>query len=411
MSATNHTVTVELSQYISTDKPTYLTDYNGDMLKIDNAIAADRDSISGVSTVASRADGKADTNKTNIDALNVQLNGDPEDPTDVGIAGDLNAVEGTVNTVTSLIGSGSPTTSDQTIIGAINGLEGSVAPREDSATFANSYTIGAKFARGGTVYEALASITAGTAFASLVLNTDYKVADTLVKQIEDAASGSGVIGAIVNSVEESIAPREDGTTLAASYSVGDQFIRAGVLYEALASLTAGDAFASLTLNTDYKVADTLIEQIKNAGSELPSGYYIKQLNASISATGDGVKTVQKLLSEIGSAFRSAVQALPNGAYAMVRYIKGYQGTFMVPNAAFTNASSTVEIVGTENEYLNSSPDGVKISTVILSTVESFCHEAETRVYDNNTNVVVKQDTSKPSSDYTLSLHYDVYMPF
>jgi hypothetical protein len=183
MSATNHTSTIELSQYISTDKPTYLTDYNGDMLKIDNAIAADRDSIATAQLTANTADGKADINKTSIDSLNVQLNGDPEDPTDVGVAGDLNALEGTVNTVTALLGNGSPTTSDQTVIGAINGLEGAIAPREDAAALANSYSIGDQFARGGSVYEALASLTAGTAFASLVLNTDYKVADTLVEQI------------------------------------------------------------------------------------------------------------------------------------------------------------------------------------------------------------------------------------
>lgn len=185
MSATNHTSTIELSQYISTDKPTYLTDYNGDMLKIDNAIAADRDSIATAQGTANTADGKADINKTSIDSLNVQLNGDPDDPTDIGIAGDLNAVEGTVNTITSLIGTGSPTTSEQTIIGAINGLEGAIAPREDGTTLVNSYEDGDQFARGGSLYEALTALTAGTAFSSLVLNTDYKLSGTLVQQIKN----------------------------------------------------------------------------------------------------------------------------------------------------------------------------------------------------------------------------------
>lgn len=37
-SATNHTAHYNLSQYISTDKPTYLVDYNSDMLAIDTAI-------------------------------------------------------------------------------------------------------------------------------------------------------------------------------------------------------------------------------------------------------------------------------------------------------------------------------------------------------------------------------------
>ena len=37
-SSTNQTVHYDLSQYVANDKPTYLIDYNGDMLKIDNAI-------------------------------------------------------------------------------------------------------------------------------------------------------------------------------------------------------------------------------------------------------------------------------------------------------------------------------------------------------------------------------------
>lgn len=66
MASTNKTTNYELSQYIGTDKPTYLVDYNGDMQKIDTGIkgAYDRGSA-GVSaaataqTAAETADGKA----------------------------------------------------------------------------------------------------------------------------------------------------------------------------------------------------------------------------------------------------------------------------------------------------------------------------------------------------------------
>lgn len=40
MAATNHTTHYGLSQYLAEDKPSYLTDYNADMLAIDNAIYA-----------------------------------------------------------------------------------------------------------------------------------------------------------------------------------------------------------------------------------------------------------------------------------------------------------------------------------------------------------------------------------
>ena len=51
---TNHTTNYELSQFVSSDKPTFLGDYNGDMQKIDTAIA-------GVGVTASGADSKADS--------------------------------------------------------------------------------------------------------------------------------------------------------------------------------------------------------------------------------------------------------------------------------------------------------------------------------------------------------------
>lgn len=51
---TNHTSNYELSQFVGSDKPTFLGDYNGDMLKIDTAIA-------GVGVTATAADTKADS--------------------------------------------------------------------------------------------------------------------------------------------------------------------------------------------------------------------------------------------------------------------------------------------------------------------------------------------------------------
>lgn len=210
MSATNQTSTIGLSQYISTDKPTYLVDYNSDMLKIDNAIAADRGSIADVNTVAERAEGKADTNKSSIDTLNEQVNGDPEVPSDTGIAGKVSALEGNVNTINSLIGNGTPTTSDQTLIGAVNALEGAVAPREDGADLANSYAIGEQFARGGSVYTALTALTAGTAFASLTLNTDYKVSDPLTSQLSNIVNDIEDIKAVKIEEMSSVSVNSDG---------------------------------------------------------------------------------------------------------------------------------------------------------------------------------------------------------
>ena len=54
MASTNKTSNYELSQFLGTDKPTFLSDYNGDMLKIDTA-------IKGVDTKAESAQSTANT--------------------------------------------------------------------------------------------------------------------------------------------------------------------------------------------------------------------------------------------------------------------------------------------------------------------------------------------------------------
>lgn len=54
MASTNKTTNYELSQYIGSDKPTYLGDYNGDMLKIDTQMKAN-------ALAAATADSKATT--------------------------------------------------------------------------------------------------------------------------------------------------------------------------------------------------------------------------------------------------------------------------------------------------------------------------------------------------------------
>lgn len=62
MSSTNKTTHYNLSQFLGTDKPAWLGDYNADMLKIDNG-------IDGAQSTATGADGKADANATNIGTL------------------------------------------------------------------------------------------------------------------------------------------------------------------------------------------------------------------------------------------------------------------------------------------------------------------------------------------------------
>lgn len=70
MSSTNKTTNYNLSQYIGTDKPTYLGDYNADMLKIDTQLKANADSASNAASAAGAAQAVAGDASKNVQNLN-----------------------------------------------------------------------------------------------------------------------------------------------------------------------------------------------------------------------------------------------------------------------------------------------------------------------------------------------------
>lgn len=70
MSSTNKTTNYSLSQYIGTDKPTYLGDYNSDMLKIDEQMKANSDAASNAASAAGAANAVADKASKDVQNLN-----------------------------------------------------------------------------------------------------------------------------------------------------------------------------------------------------------------------------------------------------------------------------------------------------------------------------------------------------
>lgn len=99
MASTNKTSHYNLSQYVGSDKPTYLTDYNNDMSAIDTGIY-------NAQTKANTADGKADT----ADAKAVAAQGDAT--TALNSAGTANTNIGTMANLT--------TTEKSSLVGALN---------------------------------------------------------------------------------------------------------------------------------------------------------------------------------------------------------------------------------------------------------------------------------------------------
>ena len=76
MAHTNHTTNYELSQFLGSDKPSWLNDYNGDMAKIDTAV---KNAADAASTAASTASGLSGTVNTLTNTTIPGIQGDISD--------------------------------------------------------------------------------------------------------------------------------------------------------------------------------------------------------------------------------------------------------------------------------------------------------------------------------------------
>lgn len=117
MGATNSTLNYQLSQFIATDKPAWLQDYNGDMEKIDVGINGAKVAADTAQNTANSAVSSIGTVTSDISALQTDVLAHTNSITDL---------QGDVNTIESLIGNGTPTTTDHTLIGAINELHSDI---------------------------------------------------------------------------------------------------------------------------------------------------------------------------------------------------------------------------------------------------------------------------------------------
>lgn len=86
MSSTNKTTHYELSQFIGTDKPAWLTDYNGDMLKIDTGLAAAAAEASGAQGTATSAASAAQAAQNTANQAVTSAQANAEDLTELKAA-------------------------------------------------------------------------------------------------------------------------------------------------------------------------------------------------------------------------------------------------------------------------------------------------------------------------------------
>ena len=146
MSSTNKTTNYELPIFIGTDKPAWLVDWNSAMNAIDTAIKAAETKADNAGTDI----GSIQSDITTINGALTTLNNAVSQ-----LRLDTNANTGSINTIQELIGNGTPTTTDKTLIGAINELNAK-SYNFDLSTHTGSGTITGT-GTGGTIRYAINS--------------------------------------------------------------------------------------------------------------------------------------------------------------------------------------------------------------------------------------------------------------
>lgn len=153
MASTNKTTNYELSQFVETDRPAWLTDYNGDMRTIDSTMKAISDVASGasgsISALADRmstAEGNISTNTNDIAALDARA-----DALEAG-------AQSTAGTIANIQ---TEQTAQNLGIEAATELGYNLARPYDSAS---TYAVGAYVLFQNTLYKCITAVSTGEAF-------------------------------------------------------------------------------------------------------------------------------------------------------------------------------------------------------------------------------------------------------
>ena len=274
MSATNATTNYELPVFIATDKPAWLVDWNGAMNTIDSAIKEAK-------TAGDNAQSTANTNANNIQTLDgtVASQGTAIGNLQTAVSGNT----GSINTINSLIGNGEPTTTDKTIIGAINEINAKVGDvSADDVSFDPTGTS----LQSTNVEDAIKEVASGavTPEADDVVydNTSSGLTATNVQDAIDEIASGGAGGADLNFVTSG------SFTVASSAGTVDTATDARVLLNTAKSIGKIYGFISVS-GSLATVANqwSTIATLTNVNMPTVSEAYDIIIGASIINTGAG----------------------------------------------------------------------------------------------------------------------------
>lgn len=119
MASTNKTANYNLSQYVGTDKPTYLGDYNSDMSKIDAQMKTNSEATSVVAGQIETVSSTANTALQN--ANTAQSTADSAESTATNALEKATTNEASITSVSSDLSNLKTYVSEETVIGTFNG--------------------------------------------------------------------------------------------------------------------------------------------------------------------------------------------------------------------------------------------------------------------------------------------------
>lgn len=168
MASTNKTTNLELSQYVSSDKPTYLVDYNSDMAKIDTGVHTAQVTADTASTAATNAqttaEGAQTTANTAVTNAATAQSGVNTNANNIGNLTNLTTASksnlvSAINELDGEIGNVSQLTTDNKsdLVSAINSIETKVEELDNYSL--NETLTGKKWINNKPIYRKIVRIT------------------------------------------------------------------------------------------------------------------------------------------------------------------------------------------------------------------------------------------------------------
>lgn len=357
MASTNKTTNYELSQFIETDRPAWLTDYNGDMRTIDSTMKAISDVASGasgsISELADRmstAEGNISTNTNDIATLDARAD---------SLEAQAQSTAGTIANIQT------EQTAQNLGIEAATELGYNLARPYDSAS---TYAVGAYVLFQNTLYKCITAVPVGEAFDATkwlaIKATDEISAGGYTLPIASASQLGGV--KVGNGLSI------DPVTGLLSASGGNIEIES-IEYSDLANIrptslvTVQNYYSgtySSTANTLSNVTTALSNNIKSFFAKIGD---IKILQIAINSTFDAVTISPKTYTSAGIRFNipKLADELP------VNSIGGYGYSFNTEPSTGSYVPNTGFAIQKHVFYADNSGGQVSISISALDFVFLF----------------------------------------